>query len=122
MSTTYKFIKDILLNNGFQIYEYDSRIRSLLGHLVVYKNILGVVEGKYKIHWKYNEEKDLSEINITIYNVNKALLDDVLDVLEDEGVIGEIVDNNIYAKIKCDGKTSISKIRKLVSLLKGIHD
>jgi len=110
-------VKSILRSKGFTVSDDNLRVRTLLGKEVEFERVVGVVEGKMKISWKYNPGIDGGEINIAVYNVKKEDVEDIASVLESRGVIVEVVDENVYGKTRFKGK-GIDKLEDITSALR----
>ena len=96
--------KSILESRGFIVSTDNLRIRNLFGKEIQFERVVGVIEGKAKISWKYIPRVDKGEINIAIYNVRKENVEDIIEVLESKGLIIEVIDDNIYGKTRFKGK------------------
>jgi len=96
--------KSILESRGFIVSTDNLRIRNLFGKEIQFERVVGVIEGKAKISWKYDPRADKGEINIVIYSVHKENVEDVIEVLESKGLIIEVIDDSIYGKTRFKGK------------------
>jgi len=96
--------KSILESKGFIVSTDNLRIRNLFGKEIQFERVVGIVEGKARISWRYNPRADKGEINIAIYNVHKEDVEDIVETLESKGLIVEVIDDNVYGKTRFKGK------------------
>ncbi len=107
-------VRDLLESRGFRVSVDTVRVRSLLGDVVLFERVIGVVEGKIRISWRYWPRLNRCEINISIYGGG-----DVAEELESKGVIVEVVDDTVYGKIKVKGN-GVDKLKEIVDIVHGI--
>lgn len=109
-------VKSILRSKGFTVSDDSLRIRNLLGERVEFERVVGIVEGKLKISWRYNPGVDGGEINIAVYDVGEDV-ENLALLLESKGVVVEVVDESIYGKVRFKGK-GIDKLEDITSALR----
>ncbi len=109
-------VKKYLESKGFTISNGDQRIVNLLGEKIEFKGVVGVVENKVKVYWKWNPEKNRGEISVSIYNTGKRG-NEIAEDLESKGFIVEVVDENVYGKVKFKGD-GVRKLKETISSIK----
>ena len=109
-------VKRYLKSKGFTTSDGDQKIVNLLGEKVEFKGVVGVVEDKVKVYWKWDPEKNRGEISVSIYGV-RGRGEEVVESLESKGFIVEVVDDNIYGKMKFKGD-GVGKLKEAVSSIK----
>ena len=109
-------VKRYLESKGFTTSNGDQKLVNLLGERVEFKGVVGVVENKMKVYWKWDPEKDVGEISVSIYNISNRG-EEFAENLESKGFIVEVVDKNVYGKVKFRGN-GFRKLKETVSTIK----
>lgn len=109
-------VRRYLESKGFITSNGDQKIINLLGEKMEFKGIVGVVENRIKVYWKWNPGKDRGEISISIYGASRRG-EEIAENLESKGFIVEVVDNNIYGKVRFKGN-GVRKLKETITSIK----
>ncbi len=109
-------VRKILESKGFTISDGDQKIVNLLGEKVEFKGVVGIVENKMKVYWKWDPQKDRGEISVSVYGAGKHG-EEIIENLESKGFVVEVVDENIYGKARFKG-SGVRKLKETISSIK----
>ncbi len=85
----------------------------MFGQVNVFERVVGVIEGRIRVSWRYWPKLGRCEINISVYGDVEAV-----DELESKGVVVEVVDDTVYGKVKVKGN-GVEKLKEIVNIVHG---
>ncbi len=109
-------VRRYLESKGFTTSDGDQKIVNLLGEKVEFKGVVGVVENKVKVYWKWDPEKDRGEISVSVYGAS-GRGEEIVENLESKGFVVEVIDDNVYGKVKFKGD-GVRKLKETISSIK----
>ncbi len=114
MASVVGVVRDFLESRGFRVSVDTVRVRGLLGGVAVFERVVGVVEGRVRVSWRYWPGLDRCEINVSVYGGGEG----VAEELESRGVVVEVVDDVVYGKVRVRG-SGVDKLREIVDVVHG---